>query len=392
MTKKQLIGASLRASTIQTPIIPYIAQLIKDNQDTISFGQGIVDYPPPDEVQNSVNLFFSDRENHRYKPVEGLPRLKQGIFEKLEKENNINIQQPWGLFVTAGSNMAFLQAILAITDPGDEVIILSPYYFNHEMAIRLANATPVTVNTDASYQPKLEKITRAITKKTRAIVTISPNNPTGAVYPKETLIAINELCAKHSLYHINDEAYEYFVYDAAQHYSPAAHDNANQHTISLFSFSKTYAMASWRIGYMLVPSHLVDAIKKIQDTNLICAPAICQFAAHTALKKGRTFFQAPINKIAKKREIITNILSKHADTISYTLPYGAFYFFININHHDNAMNIAKYLIEEHKVAVIPGETFGASDKPYFRIGYGAVNKPEIERGLSRLIRGINEIK
>ena len=174
--------------------------------------------------------------------------------------------------VTAGGNQAFLNVALGILDPGDEVILPVPYYFNHEMAITMVNARPVLVPTDSNYQLDLGALRAAITPRTRAIVTVSPDNPSGAVYPETTLRAVNALCAGHGIlsYYSSDEAYEYFTFDDARHFSPASIPGASAHTISLFSMSKAYVFASWRVGWMVFPTELEPAMQKIQDTVIIC--------------------------------------------------------------------------------------------------------------------------
>ena len=258
---------------VQTPVIPVVGRLIRDNPGTISLGQGVVGYPPPLEALEAVARFAADPDNHRYGPVEGIPPLLEAIAAKLAADNAIASSDESRIVVTAGGNMAFANAVLAITDPGDEVILLEPYYFNHHMAVTIAGCRPVVVPTDAAYQPVVPRIEAAITSRTRAVVTVSPNNPSGAVYPEATLRAVNALCRERGLYHVHDEAYEYFVYDGARSFSPASAPGTAGHTISLFSLSKSYGFASWRIGYMVIPAHLFDAVCKIQDTILICPPA-----------------------------------------------------------------------------------------------------------------------
>jgi len=390
-TESATITASARMSAVQPPIIPFVGSLIRDNPDTINLGQGIVDYAPPAAVKDAVTAFFDDPTNHRYKLVDGIPELKSVITQKLASENNIAPSAEHALFVTAGSNMAFLQTMLAITDPGDEVIILSPYYFNHEMAIRIADATPVTVATDENHQPVYESIATAITDKTRAVVTISPNNPTGAVYSQEMLSAINQLCRDRGIYHINDEAYEYFVYGGTQHFSPASIANSADHTISLFSLSKTYGMASWRMGYMLIPSHLSAAIRKVQDTNLICAPVVSQHAATAALKCGRDFCTPHLTRFANTRNAIIQQLEQHRDQISYATPFGAFYFFIKTEQQQDMLSLTRKLVEQHQVAAIPGNTFGMEDGCYFRVAYGALSQVEALAGVTNFISGLSKI-
>lgn len=383
--------ATQRIAAIQDPIIPIVGKWIRENPGTINFGQGIVRYLPPETVRAAVMEFFADPLNHRYKPVEGIPALHEAIYVKLAQENDIANREAWSLFVTAGSNMGFLQTVLAITDPGDEIIILSPFYFNHEMAIRLANAVPVMVACDASYQPDVEAIARSITPRTRAVVTISPNNPSGVVYEPERLRAINALCAERGIYHISDEAYEYFVYGGQTHFSSASLDERGEHTISLFSLSKTYGMASWRIGYVLAPRHLQTALQKIQDTNLICAPVISQHAAIAALQAGQTFCQLHVAELARLRESVATYLDQHRDVLTRNEPYGAFYFLIEVQTTKSALTLCQQLIEQYKVAVIPGDTFGISGRCVFRIAYGALPQDELAEGLKRLVSGLRAL-
>ncbi|WP_089941361.1 aminotransferase class I/II-fold pyridoxal phosphate-dependent enzyme, partial [Candidatus Entotheonella palauensis] len=276
---------SQRIAAVSDSPIPAINKLIAANPGTIAMGQGVVGYAPPPAIWDHVAAFQAEPRNHIYQDVDGIPQLREALQAKLSQENRIDCRDS-NVIVTSGSNMAFLHVILAIADPGDEVIILSPHFFNHEMALRFANVVPVSLPTDADYLPDIEALSQAMTPRTRAIVTVSPNNPTGAVYPENTLQAVNALCAARGVYHISDEAYEYFTYEDHQHYSPASAGGAPGHTISLFSFSKAYGFASWRIGYMLVPRHLYGPLLRIQDTNPICPPVISQFAALGLLESG----------------------------------------------------------------------------------------------------------
>ncbi|HEY9616492.1 MAG TPA: aminotransferase class I/II-fold pyridoxal phosphate-dependent enzyme, partial [Microcoleaceae cyanobacterium] len=212
---------SSRMHTVQSPIIPVVGELIRQNPGTISLGQGVVSYPPPPAAIEQISAFLSQPNNHKYQAVQGIPALLEVIAAKLQTENGMDLAGR-EIVVTAGSNMGFLNAVLAITQPGDEIILQTPYYFNHEMAIAMVGCRAVLVATDANYQLQLEAIEQAITDRTRAIVTISPNNPTGVVYPEADLRQVNQLCRDQGIYHIHDETYEYFVYDEAHHFSPGA--------------------------------------------------------------------------------------------------------------------------------------------------------------------------
>lgn len=389
---------SMRMENVQSPIIPVVGELIRSNPGTISLGQGVVGYPPPRESFEQVDEFLANPENHKYHAVQGIAPLLEKIREKLESENAIIVEGQAGsssdtscICVTAGANMAFMNAVLAICDPGDEVIILSPYYFNHEMAIRIADCRPVVISTDDNYQPIIEDIENAITDRTRAVVTISPNNPTGAVYSESTLRRINDLCRDRGIYHISDEAYEYFTWDDVKHFSPGSIEGAAAHTISLFSLSKAYGFASWRIGYMVFGSHLEAAIKKIQDTILICPPVISQYAALGALSAGASYCRDKTNDLAEVRDLVMKELGGLADFCTVSPGKGAFYWLLKVACGLSPMEVTERLVSQYKVAVIPGQTFGLEDGCYLRISYGPLDIETAAEGIGRLVKGLRSI-
>jgi aspartate/methionine/tyrosine aminotransferase len=376
---------------VQAPIIAVIGELIRDNPGTISLGQGVVFYPPPPEVFSSLNEFWQNANNHKYKSVTGIAPLLLAIKQKLAQENQIEVNEDNCLVVTAGSNMGFMNAILAITSPGDEIIIQTPYYFNHEMAITIANCKPILVSTDPNYQLSLKAIASSITPKTKAIVTISPNNPTGVVYPQSALQEVNKLCQEKGIYHISDEAYEYFVYNDEKHFSPASLTNSSNHTISLFSLSKAYGFASWRIGYMVIPKSLLMSVKKVQDTILICPPVVSQYAASAALTTGISYTQKHLQQISQVRDMMLTSLQDISNLVNISPSRGAFYFFLKVNTHLKAFDLAKKLIEQYRVAVIPGETFGMNRGCYLRVAYGALAPEIAAEGITRLVTGLQTI-
>jgi aspartate/methionine/tyrosine aminotransferase len=382
---------SRRIQAVQSPIIPVVAELIRTNPGTISLGQGVVSYGPPPQAIDRITQFLSDAENHKYKPVHGIPPLLDAIEKKLAAENGVDPTSDRRIVVTAGGNMAFMNAVLAIADPGDEVILLTPYYFNHEMAVTMAGCRPVLVATDENYQPRLNDIAAAITPRTRAVVTISPNNPTGAVYPEATLRAINAFCGDRNLFHVHDEAYEYFTYDGATHFSPASIDGSHEHTITLHSLSKSYGFASWRIGYMTIPAHLFDAVRKIQDTILICPPVVSQYAAAGALEAGAAYCREKLRAIAEVRRSVLRSLDQLGDLCTIPPAPGAFYFFLRVNAALDPMTVVERLIREHRVAVIPGTTFGMHDGCYLRVAYGALQRETAREGIGRFVEGLRSI-
>lgn len=382
---------STRASAVQMPIIPHITELIRSHPGTISLGQGVVHYGPPPRALAALSRFTDDAENHKYKSGHGIPALLDALRAKLARDNDIAVTREHTLMVTAGSNMAFAHVVATIADPGDEIIVLTPYYFNHEMAIAFANVNAISVPTDDDYQPQVDLIERAITSRTKAVVTISPNNPTGAVYSKNTLSTINALCRERGIFHIHDEAYEYFVFDGAQHFSPASLPNSAHHTISLFSFSKTFGMASWRVGYLLAPAHLDESLRKIQDTVLICAPVISQFAACGALDAGRAYATTFLPAYTAVRDEARAMLNSLGEKVVSARTRGALYYFLRIDTPVDSLTLAERLIREHGVAVIPGATFGVRDHCCVRVSYGALDPATVRDGFARLVAGLREV-
>jgi len=385
---------SRRIQAVQMPIIPTVAEWIRQTPETISLGQGVVYYGPPPQAIERLSAFFAQPDNHKYKPVYGLPELVDRLAVKLRDENGIDItggDDGRRIFVSAGGNMAFLNAVLAIADPGDEFILLRPAYFNHEMTVVMANCRAVLVNTDADYQPVLEAIAAAVTSRTRAIVTVSPNNPTGAVYQEGVLRAINALCRDKGIYHIHDEAYEYFTYGDARHFSPCSIAGSEGHTLGLFSMSKSFGMASWRIGYAVIPGRLFDAFRKVQDTNLICPPVISQYAAIGALEAGRPYCLEKRREIEEMRGMLRAGLRAVSDLCVVPPADGAFYYLVRIHTSIPAVTFAERLVREHRVAVIPGEAFGITTGCHLRVGYGALPRDQAAEGFARLVGGINAI-
>jgi aspartate/methionine/tyrosine aminotransferase len=376
---------------IQAPIIAVVGDIIRQHPGTISLGQGVVHYGPPPAALDAARTALSDPETHAYQDGTGNHALVSAIEDKLRRENGIDPRNGLRVMVTAGGNMAFVHAILAITNPGDEVILPVPFYFNHQMAIQMADCTAVLVPTDDRYQLDLDAIRRAVTSRTRAIVTVTPNNPTGAVFPEAALRDVNELCARHGLFHISDEVYEYFTYGSATHVSPGAFAGAEPHTISLFSLSKAYGFAGWRIGYMAYPERLHEAILKVQDTVLVCPPVISQVAAVAAMEVGPSYCRQHLQALAEVRDIVMAELRALEPLCTVPPADGAFYCFLRVNVEADPMQVAERLIREHRVAVVPGHAFGVKGGCYFRIAYGALQKATVAEGIGRLVAGLRAL-
>jgi aspartate/methionine/tyrosine aminotransferase len=376
---------------VRAPIVPVIGGIIREVPGTISLGQGVVHYGPPQAALEAVRGALADPSTHEYQDGAGLPALIERLAAKLRVENGIDVTRGARVMVTAGANMAFVHAVFAITAPGDEIILNVPFYFNHEMAIQMADCTAVCVATDDRYQPRLDALRAAITDRTRAIVTVTPNNPSGAVFSESSLREVNALCRDRGIYHIADEVYEYFTYGSARHVSSGSFPGAEGHTIAMYSLSKAYGLAGWRIGYMTYPEHLAPAMAKSQDTILVCPPIASQIAAIAAIEAGRAYCEPHVRELAGIRDIVFSRLSALQPLASVSAADGAFYCLLKVNTTLDPMTIAERLIREHKVAVIPGPAFGMTDGCYFRVAYGALQKATVAEGIGRLVAGLRAI-
>jgi len=376
---------------IQAPIVAVVGEWIRQTPGTISLGQGVVHYGPPAAAVDAVRAGLGAAATHEYQPVAGLPALRERMAAKLAAENGIDLARGSRVMVTAGGNMAFMHAVMATTCPGDEIILPVPFYFNHEMAIEMAGCRAVRVATDDRYQLRLDAIEGAVTARTRAIVTISPNNPSGAVLREADLRALNRFCRERGIYHFSDEAYEYFTYGDARHASPGSFPDAAAHTLSLYSLSKAYGFAGWRIGYVVYPEHLDAAMMKSQDTILICPTVASQLAAIAALEVGRPYCEPHVRALAEIREIVVSRLGELAPLAQVPAADGAFYCLLRVATAIDPLVLAERLIREHQVAVIPGTAFGMTDGCYLRVAYGALQKETVAEGIGRLVRGLRAI-
>jgi len=387
---------SQRMAAVDIPVMPEIAALVRDNPGTISLGQGVVNYGPPVQALAALPGLMSDIGLNKYQAIIGHPALIDALTQKLAYENNIHCGRDSIVMVTAGSNMAFLNCLLAVGDPGDEFILPTPYYFNQEMAIRMVGCVPVPVPVNDDWSLNVEALAAAVTPRTRAIITVSPNNPTGAVYSKESLTAVNTLCATKNIYHFSDEAYEYFTYDGAEHFSPASLPGAYRHTISFFSMSKNYGMASWRIGYVVFPADLLDAMNKVQDTNLICAPVVSQMLALEVLKYGRAWVQPKLDALSIVRKNVYESLEALGELIEFPKTQGAFYVLLKLPGlavGTERLAFSRAMAQRHKVVSVPGFTFGLFDAAkanYQRLSYGALESVTVDQGVARYVTAVKD--
>jgi aspartate/methionine/tyrosine aminotransferase len=372
----------------EAPIVKLIADS-KSPNDLVDLGEGVPFYGPPEEAILAATEALRRESGSRYSPDSGFSSLREAIARKLASENRVEGDPYRNIMVTTGANQGFVSAILCVTRPGDHVLVLSPYYFNHVMAIQLAGCKPVIVDTDRNYQPLVERIREKITRRVKAVVLVSPNNPTGAVYSGKVMNEIGALCAENDLYLITDETYEHFVYDDTELIGALAFDKEIEHTISLFSFSKSYGMPGYRIGYAVFPVGIYSGMLKVQDTLTICAPSPLQAAAEAAIKLGAAYPKQFIPRIEKVRRIFIERLTG-LDFVEMPVTNGSYYFLLKLRTKKSDWSIAKSLIEEYGVVTIPGAAFGTR-YPALRVAYANVDESVAEKGILRLTKCLQEI-
>ena len=382
-------AASRRLSQVQTPVIPVMAELVLQCPGTLSLGQGMASWgPPPEALAAAQAALSSDPELQLYGPVAGDPALRQAVGEWLRREHQLDLSDS-AVLITAGSNMAFNALAQVLCDPGDEVILPVPYYFNHEMAIRLAGGRPVAVQ--AGVVPDPERLAAAITPRSRAIVTISPNNPSGAVFPQPVLRAINQLCAERGLLHISDEAYALFHYSDDRPWSPGSSPGSGGHTVTLGSLSKSHGMAGWRIGWAVVPQTLMSELAKVQDTIAIHTPRLNQRMAQGALAAGGDWCRQQIAGLAgQRRQVLTALDRPDGPWRLLAKPDGAFYALLQLNSSLSSDVVMERLIREHRVALVSGRSFGL-EGCCLRLSYGMLKPADLSEALERLVAGLQQL-
>jgi aspartate/methionine/tyrosine aminotransferase len=354
----------------------------------------MVSWAPPAAARQAVALALAEADPRfdRYGAMQGEEDLLAAVRRELTEVRGLDLEGS-DLLVTAGSNMAFHAIAQVLCDPGDEVVLPLPFYFNHAMAIRLAGGVPVPVA--AGLVPDPGRLAAAITPRTRAIVTISPNNPSGLVTPPEVLAAINRLCHRHGLLHVSDEAYADFLHGTVPHGSPGRLPGSGAHTVSLFSLSKAYGMAGWRVGYAAVPRQLMGALAKVQDTVLICPPLVSQRAALAALEAGPAWCRPHIAALGeRRRQLFDAVAAARAGGQAVELlgpPDGAFYGLLRFPCSLGGASLLRHLVLGHGVAALPGESFGlpqVGGQSLLRLSYGMLDATALAEALGRLFKAL----
>jgi aminotransferase len=375
---------SNRVSKIPKSAIHEMTRLSKEVDDVAFLSWAKPTSGTPDHINKAAINAIEEGKTGGYSEPSGIYELRKQIVKKLKKNNNIEAS-PEEIIITVGAIEGLSAAVMAIIDPGDEVIIPIPGYSTHIRQVIMASGKPVCVPTveEKGFSLDIERINDAVTDKTKAILFSDPNNPTGSVYSKKEIEAIADIAYKNNLIVITDEAYEYFTYDGYEHYSIASFPNMKERVISSFTFTKTYAMTGWRIGYVHSSKELIPQIKKGHIPLAICAPVVSQYAALEAIKSSQVCVENFRKHYKKTRDLMCKRLDNLNSVFEYQKPRGSYLMFpkIKLEEGKDSLTFAKRLLKKARVSTTPGVAF--RKESHLRISF-CVSEQMINKAFDRM--------
>jgi len=363
----------------------------KNGEKIIHMEVGRPDFDTPQVIKDAVYKSINSG-NVFYTSNYGTPELRQAIADKLKRENGINYSAD-EILVTVGAGEGTYAAMAAFLNPGDEVLVPDPVWLNYIHVPEFFNAVPVSYKLKAENDFQIDpvEIEQLITDKTRMLVINTPGNPTGGVQSYETLLAISEIVKKYDLLVVTDEIYEKLVYGDVKHISMASLPGMKERTITLNGFSKCYSMTGWRLGYAAAPKEMIAALVRVHQYINTCAASFVQEAGITALEKAEPDVQIMVSEYERRRNYIVEAVNA-IDGLSCRVPGGAFYAFVDIRGTGmTSADFANYLLDNAKIAVVPGSAFGKEGESFIRISY-ACSYENIVEAMERLKQAVESIK
>jgi len=354
----------------------------------ISLGIGEPDFVPPLHVRDAAKQAFDEGKTH-YMHTAGIPELRVALMKKTRRDYGLSYDPESEVLVTVGGTEAIFLASLMLTNPGDEVLVLDPGFVCYKPSILMAEGIPVFVPLveENDFALNVEAVMSLITKKSRVIITNSPNNPTGSVFSHDDLAGLAKLAVEHDLIVISDEVYEKMTYDDAKHYCLATFPGMRERTIVVNSFSKTYAMTGLRVGYALGPEELIAPMMLAHQFTTACVSGPAQYAAISALEGPQNCVKDMVQQFKRRRRFLHARLNE-IEGFRCGLPKGAFYMFPNIQKFGrSSKEFAAYLLESAKVVTVPGSAFGECGEGYLRFSYATAYE-KIEEALGRIEKAV----
>jgi len=377
---KEMLGSTTLAITARAK------ELQAQGHDVVNFAAGEPDFDTPDFIKKA-GIKAIEGGKTKYTPSIGTQDLREAIAAKFQKDNGL-VYKPSQIVVSCGAKHSLFNIIQVLVDDGDEVIFQSPYWVSYPEMVKAAGGVSVIIptGTASAYKITPELLKKYITPKTKVLIINSPSNPTGVMYSKEELASIAEICVAHKIYVISDEIYEKLIYDTNTFSSIASlGKEIFDLTLTVNGVSKAYAMTGWRIGYAAGPLEIMEYIKKYQDHSTSNPSSISQVAAMEALKSSPESIDQMCQTFKKRRDLMLKCLDR-VELLSYIRPEGAFYVFCDFSKVGDATVIAKQILDEVKVAGIPGDGFGAPN--FIRFSF-ATSEARIEEGISRVAKWIS---
>ncbi|PZG46192.1 aspartate aminotransferase [Spongiactinospora gelatinilytica] len=401
MTRPRISARIAAISESATLAVDSKAKAMKAaGRPVIGFGAGEPDFPTPDYIVEAAVEAARNPRFHKYTPAGGLPELKQAIVDKTLRDSGYRAETSQVL-ITNGGKQAVYEAFATLLDPGDEVIVIAPYWTTYPEAIKLAGGVQVNVVTDETtgYLASLDQLEAARTERTKALLFVSPSNPTGAVYGRAEVEAIGRWAAEHGLWVVTDEIYEHLVYGGAEFTSIAtATPELADRVIILNGVAKTYAMTGWRVGWMIGPKDVVKAATNLQSHATSNVANVPQAAALTALTGDLSAVATMREAFDRRRQTIVRMLNE-IPGVFCPEPLGAFYAYPSVKQllgkelrglrPATTAELAELVLEEAEVAVVPGEAFGTPG--YFRLSY-ALGDDDLVEGVSRIGKLFSELR
>ena len=372
--------------------------LREQGKPVIGFGAGEPDFPTPEYVVKDVQVAAEDTSNHKYSPVAGLTILKEEIVRTSQLYSGINAQQE-NILVSNGGKHAILTTFMSILNPGDEVLIPSPYWTTYPEAVKISGGNPIIVDTefDDDFKVNTEQLDALKTSKTKILVWVSPSNPTGVVYTKEEAEKIYNWAFENNVWILSDELYEHLVYEGMTSPSPAQYDTELNNTIIINGVAKAYSMTGWRVGWIIANTDVIDMAKKIQSHATSNVSNISQIAAYSALKNGLNETKIMKESFNRRRLYAIEEFS-NIENVNLIKSTGAFYLFPDVSYYSsngvingvhNSIDFCNWLLDEYFIAFVPGEVFGKNG--FLRCSY-ALSDDDLHEGLSRFSKAIKEIQ
>ena len=371
------------------PLNTRAAQLRKAGHAVISLGQALPFYAPPPSALRAAQTALQRSDVHGYTTDPGRPSLRRALAERLQQEFGIDCGLD-DVMITAGANHAFTTALTTLVSAGDEVVLPAPYFTNHQMAVQAAGAVAIEapVADRESYSVTWDDIAPALTERTRAVVLCNPSNPTGAPVAATAGRHIVSELATRGILVISDETYMHFVYGGA-HWSAASGRDWRRNVVVIGTFSKSFAMMGWRVGFMLADAAVCTQATKVQDAMIICAPTISQMAVEAAIREDWGYPLTFHTELLDRRRRLSDALAS-CDGVSWVPTAGGFFAFVRVDGCSDSNTLALRLLDQAHVVTIPGSSFGRSGEGCLRLSYGSVDANALDQAVERFTVFLNQ--